>query len=630
MDLHIERKHVTADVNLRVPSRTKLHAPLAMPQWDDEDDNSSDDDQPPTRDNHGDASQDDDNQPPPPLDPAAFNWDGVGDIQALQLKNSELMATIKDYKHHVTELQLLLEAVEPIPGLDVNTLRDVLQGAEVVDHDIRDVKIVHQAKKLRQAKIALTKEKSKGAGASGRIAELERQLHDAEERHLKSERLVHKLQLGEKPEPKHTESANTVPLKKFEDLRVKYEAMAIDLKKTQRALQREVGDDVPLAEILDGEGGGKRGRAQQIVMLKAKVKKLEKELQTRTAPDTGVDAKAEVELLALKADKQRQLDHVVADLDALKDANDKLSRKYDAQKARVHTLEKDAGKHKTKLAILLDKSHNDDSLIDALQHEMDDLRRQISTNASALAKADSGNIIDATNTVEALRTKCLEQKRQLAHQASTIESFRRDLQQAQKLESTKIGVNGMTDTANHQALAAQTNSRLVADLEEENERLRDQVDELKKQVALGHRPRKHGGSNGSKGFRNFDRHVGKYASARFLAPRGSVADASLVHFAAGYPGMYRGGSGVVYGQVLTADDPQEYDQLLEGLDALEDYYGADHPSNEYERVQVDVTCGTESLLAWTYFCVIPSDTAVDVVSSGDWRQYMTERQLQDI
>ncbi|ETV88952.1 hypothetical protein H257_00385 [Aphanomyces astaci] len=587
MDLHIERKHVTADVNLRVPSRTKLHvheAPLAMPQWDDEDDNSSDDDQPPTRDNHGDASQDDDNQPPPPLDPAAFNWDGVGDIQALQLKNSELVATIKDYKHHVTELQLLLEAVEPIPGLDVNTLRDVLQGAEVVDHDIRDVKIVHQAKKLRQAKIALTKEKSKGAGASGRIAELERQLHDAEERHLKSERLVHKLQLGEKPEPKHTESANTVPLKKFEDLRVKYEAMAIDLKKTQRALQREVGDDVPLAEILDGEGGGKRGRAQQIVMLKAKVKKLEKELQTRTAPDTGVDAKAEVELLALKADKQRQLDHVVADLDALKDANDKLSRKYDAQKARMHTLEKDAGKHKTKLAILLDKSHNDDSLIDALQHEMDDLRRQISTNASALAKdqlhrartADSGNIIDATNTVEALRTKCLEQKRQLAHQASTIESFRRDLQQAQKLESTKIGVNGMTDTANHQALAiekerlvelvkslqhqltdakkadaavapppkpeirsrlprlngsdsadvdklrraieakdeeigtwkdaleqatkasaAQTNSRLVADLEEENERLRDQVDELKKQVVLGHRPRKHGGSNGS-------------------------------------------------------------------------------------------------------------------------------------
>ncbi|RHY66256.1 hypothetical protein DYB34_001376 [Aphanomyces astaci] len=497
MDLHIERKHVTADVNLRVPSRTKLHAPLAMPQWDDEDDNSSDDDQPPMRENHGDASQDDDNQPPPPLDPAAFNWDGVGDIQTLQLKNSELMATIKDYKHHVTELQLLLEAVEPIPGLDVNTLRDVLQGAEVVDHDIRDVKIVHQAKKLRQAKIALTKEKSKGAGASGRIAELERQLHDAEERHLKSERLVHKLQLGEKPEPKHTESANTVPLKKFEDLRVKYEAMATDLKKTQRALQREVGDDVPLAEILDGEGGGKRGRAQQIVMLKAKVKKLEKDMQTRTAPDTGVDAKAEVELLALKADKQRQLDHVVADLDALKDANDKLSRKYDAQKARVHTLEKDAGKHKTKLAILLDKSHNDDSLIDALQHEMDDLRRQISTNASALAKADSGNIIDATNTVEALRTKCLEQKRQLAHQASTIESFRRDLQQAQKLESTKIGVNGMTDTANHQALAAQTNSRLVADLEEENERLRDQVDELKKQVALGHRPRKHGGSNGS-------------------------------------------------------------------------------------------------------------------------------------
>ncbi|ETW08912.1 hypothetical protein, variant [Aphanomyces invadans] len=579
MDLHVETKHVTTDVSLHVPPRHKSHvheAPLVMPQWDN-DDSSDDDDGPSPCDMDNEASQDDDNQPSPPLDPVAFNWDGVGDIQALQLKNSELVATIKDYKHQVTELQLMLEAMEPIPGLDVNSLRDVLQGAEVVDHDIRDVKIVHQAKKLRQAKIALNKEKVKGAGASGRIAELEKQLHDAEENYHKSQRLVHKLQLGEKPEPKPEATTNTVPLKKFEDLRVKYEAATIELKKTQRALQREVGDDVPLADVLDGEGG-KRGRAQQIVMLKAKVKKLEKELQSRSEPDTGVDAKAEVELLALKVDKQKLLDQAVADLDAFKDANDKLSRKYDAQKARLHTLEKDATKNKAKISVLLDKSKNDDSLIDALQNEMDGLRRQVTSSGVSKEQwhrartADSSILTDAA-AMDALRTTCAEQKRQLAHQAATIESFRRDLQQAEKLQSHRVGGNhGDAATGNHSlaiekerlvelvkslqqqldakkadppppppkqeprsrlprltpdlsadvdklrrtievkdeeiatwkeayeratTAAARTtpstmsNSRLVADLEEDNERLRSQVDELKRQVALGEHHRKH-------------------------------------------------------------------------------------------------------------------------------------------
>ncbi|ETW08850.1 hypothetical protein H310_01352 [Aphanomyces invadans] len=128
-----------------------------------------------------------------------------------------------------------------------------------------------------------------------------------------------------------------------------------------------------------------------------------------------------------------------------------------------------------------------------------------------------------------------------------------------------------------------------------------------------------------RGFRNYDKHVGSYASLRFVAERGSVANASLVHFAAGYPGMYDGGCGIVYGQVVTADDPQEYDALFQGLDALEDYYGPGHPSNEYNRVQVDVDCGTERIRAWTYYCVIPLERAVDTVPSGDWRQYMVDR-----
>ena len=45
---------------------------------------------------------------------------------------------------------------------------------------------------------------------------------------------------------------------------------------------QKVGEDISLQDILENESG-KRGRGQQIIMLKSRVKKLEKELQSVTS-----------------------------------------------------------------------------------------------------------------------------------------------------------------------------------------------------------------------------------------------------------------------------------------------------------------------------------------------------------
>ncbi|KAF0694651.1 Aste57867_14490 [Aphanomyces stellatus] len=442
--------------------------PLTMPECDDE---SSESDHEPDFGGHGgrdddgddDGDDDDENQrPSTATDAVAFKWDGVGDIQALKLKNSELVTTIQEYKHQVNELHVLLDAIEPIPGLDVNTLKDVMVGGDLVDHDIRDVKIVHMAKKLRQLKVALNNQTTRGAGAAHKIAELEMALHEASENVLKGQRQIQKLQLlGGAPEPKAEKEGNNpnvVPVKKFDELKQKLEALAIELKKTQRALQKEVGDDVALADILESSESGKRGRAQQIVMLKAKVKKLEKEVAASAPPsdhlDMRVDAKAEQELLALKHDKQKQLDQVTADMESFKDATEKLSRKYDAQKARLQVLEKEAGKNKTRVSVLLEKSKNDDALIDALHREMDDLRTK-STKALRARTADSSMPPKATanDEIESLRALCADQKRQLAHHEATIESFRRDLHVAEKSQLKSFGKTESPQQANYHALA---------------------------------------------------------------------------------------------------------------------------------------------------------------------------------
>ena len=55
--------------------------------------------------------------------------------------------------------------------------------------------------------------------------------------------------------------------------------------KLERALVREVGSDVPMAKLLADEGGDWRGRAQQIGLLRDKVRELqESQVQSPAMP----------------------------------------------------------------------------------------------------------------------------------------------------------------------------------------------------------------------------------------------------------------------------------------------------------------------------------------------------------
>ena len=53
--------------------------------------------------------------------------------------------------------------------------------------------------------------------------------------------------------------------------------------KLERALVREVGSDVPMAKLLADEGGDWRGRAQQIGLLRDKVRELQESQVQRAA-----------------------------------------------------------------------------------------------------------------------------------------------------------------------------------------------------------------------------------------------------------------------------------------------------------------------------------------------------------
>lgn len=265
--------------------------------------------------------------------------------------------------------------------------------------DVRNAKIVHQAKTIRHLKRAAQREKQLAADAVklSKQAEMAKQQLDKEvdTLKLKLQRMEARAAASSShptnesaasdsamsPPPLSTTSASDSK-KLCDDLKAKNTALQQELKRTQRALIREVGDDVPLDELIAGDGtNGRRGRAQQIIMLKAKIKKLEGETikATATSPTSksgkqsglDVDQRAQQELAGQSAHRQKQIDQLAEERDALHDSLQQVSRKLEALRSRSQILEKEKQDTKAKLQVLVDKSKNDDALVDVLQKQLE-------------------------------------------------------------------------------------------------------------------------------------------------------------------------------------------------------------------------------------------------------------------
>jgi hypothetical protein len=72
-----------------------------------------------------------------------------GKMAEMAQENMRLRAELDERKTQVRKLGVMLEALEPAPGLDAEKILDCLEGADA-PMDPRDVKIVQLAKKVMQ------------------------------------------------------------------------------------------------------------------------------------------------------------------------------------------------------------------------------------------------------------------------------------------------------------------------------------------------------------------------------------------------------------------------------------------------------------------------------------------------
>ena len=205
-------------------------------------------------------------------------------VQKLENKNRE-----------VERLCTLLEAVEPIPGMDPVKYQRIIDNPNADNVDFRDSKIVDLAKKSRRLQMNLTKMTAANESLSAKVDQLTQQnemlQHEVENSagytSVGGSRTIKAASSGflstatqeEKCMDKRVEKTIpqlmkelTVANKKLEELRRSQQRAEDENKKLTRALVKEVGEGVTLEEAVDE---GRKGRAQQIVILKNKVKRLE-------------------------------------------------------------------------------------------------------------------------------------------------------------------------------------------------------------------------------------------------------------------------------------------------------------------------------------------------------------------
>lgn len=369
-------------------------------------------------------------------------WDHAQQLQKLTNANTVLSSEARDLRQQVKTLQIQLEAQAPVPGLDVDAVHEILLDKEDPDHDIRDAKIVHQAKSLRTLKRLLQREKQLTAEA-----EKQSEASETSNKQLAQEIDTLKLKLqrfqarvvGEKTNSLCAASVSDSPadyigdnnsndgtLRKIcEELRAKNTTLQQELKKTQRALIREVGDDAPLEDVVNNidnaaSGSSRRGRAQRIIMLKSKVKRLQTQLATikQESAETGtqknktattvldVDQRAQQDLSDQKMHQKKMMDQLTRQRDELQERLHRLTRKYDALKARVQILDRERQELRDKFQVMVEKSGTDDALVDALQ-------RQLETWKTKLHHARRVRTADGMKSMKQVERAELEQLRKI-------------------------------------------------------------------------------------------------------------------------------------------------------------------------------------------------------------------------
>lgn len=193
-------------------------------------------------------------------------------------ENGRLRKVLAEKEYEINYLKKKIEEEKAIIGLTP------------MSGDAAATKIVDLAKKLREITASYESEKTKNKQLNKNLQEMEIQLSKTREKINKEDAKTKESEDDyddDDPDEEGTSEKKISLSKQLKDLKEKLnqtthkmmeyrsqtEILKQDLKKTQKALEKEVGENVDIKTILSGQGNWK-GRSQQIRILQNKLNEL--------------------------------------------------------------------------------------------------------------------------------------------------------------------------------------------------------------------------------------------------------------------------------------------------------------------------------------------------------------------
>ena len=191
-----------------------------------------------------------------------------------------LVKKLDEKNREVERLCTLLESVSVVPGVNPDKLLDIYDNTAEEPIDLRDSKIVHLAKKVRNLTMTLNKERSLKIASDDRaeacgkeVENLKRELHllsspaaRATARGESKESKCADQMVAQQREPRKELAAATkqvvgcyssistlidmLVLLQIEELRHKLHAATEENKRLQRALVKEIGDGTTIEQVI--------------------------------------------------------------------------------------------------------------------------------------------------------------------------------------------------------------------------------------------------------------------------------------------------------------------------------------------------------------------------------------------
>ena len=293
---------------------------------------------------------------------------------------------------------------------------------------MRDKKLIELAKKNKNIIVKLNKEKSKVAVLTQQVQQLQQSsrsitvTNNNNLRHFSSKvrENLNETNSGS-VEEEDGEDETMKLLKQFKERAATYEKRMKMLReqgekhknenlKLRALIQKEVGDDLSIDSLLTNSDGF-RGRAQQIYLLKNKVKDLQKKLESQTissptisnipsplsstinsiSPQSvsanenssistlstvSVDERQRKAIEKLEQERRNEVVDLKKEITEKVEEIKAVKNKLDASVARNKILEKTYNEIKAKQARMIEKSENDNKLVDLLKAEIENLKKR--------------------------------------------------------------------------------------------------------------------------------------------------------------------------------------------------------------------------------------------------------------